>query len=108
MEPPKKYIMDKFQDLVQRNFESYCNRHGVEKSASHLVTYMIDQNLIALPYLQKLVILEEYEQLKKQYPYTKTILVDTLAHRFNISARTIWSILKNSQRPRQTPEYTSV
>lgn len=95
---PKKYIMDKFQEHVQKSFESYCSRHGVDQNASHLVTYMIDQNLIALPYLQKYVVLQEYEQLKEQYPYSKTILVDTLAHRFSISVRTVWSILKNSKR----------
>ena len=96
---PKKYILDKFHEHVQVNFESYCNRHGVEQDHSHLVTYMIDQNLIALPYVQKFVILQEYAKLSKEVPlYTKTLLVETLAHKFNISVRTVWSILKNAKR----------
>lgn len=92
---PRKIIFDKFLQHLEKSFTEYCGRHKQEQTQSNFITYIIDQNLITLPYLQRFTVIREYEQLKEQQQCPKTLLVDTLAHRFSISERTIWGILKN-------------
>lgn len=91
----RKLIFDKFQEHLEKSFSEYCKRHRLEGTHHNFLTYIIDQNLITLPYLQRFTVIREYEQLKEEEQYPKTLLVDTLAHRFSISERTIWGILKN-------------
>ena len=91
---PRKFILDKFQEHLEKSFAAYCIRHNLEQTHYHFVTYIIDQNLITLPYLQRFTVLREYEHLKGQEESPKTLLVNTLAHRFSISERTVWEILK--------------
>lgn len=80
---------------LERSFTEYCGRHGQQETNANFVTYLIDHDLITLPYLQRFTVIREYEQLKEENEHPKTLLVDTLAHRFSISERTVWGILKH-------------
>ncbi len=94
---PRKYILDKFQEHLRIAYEAYCARHGLESSSEQLITFLIDQDLISPSHLQRYTVIQEYEKLKSEVQCPKTQAVDTLAHRFRISERTVWSILKNAQ-----------
>lgn len=93
-ESPRKYILDKFQEHLQTNFESFCELHKIEKNLGQIVTFLIDQDLIASTHLQRYTVLREFEKISAEYNYPKTQLVGTLANRFAISERTVWSALK--------------
>ena len=101
MEEPRKYILDKFQEHLQTNFESFCNQHDIEKTPSQLVTFLIDQNLIAPSHLQRYTVIREFEKIRSEYKYPKTQVVGTLASRFSISERTVWSALKHNNPPKK-------
>lgn len=97
MEPYRKQMMDKFQRHLQMNFRTYCERHGIQESGEELVTYLIDNDLISLPHLQKYTVIKEFEIIIQQNP-GKTQAVSRLADRFAISPRTIWGILKCTKK----------
>ncbi len=95
MEEPRKYILDKFQEHLHRSFQVYCERHGIDKTDEQLVTFLIDQDLVSAPQLQRYTVLKEFEKIYAEQGFSKTVMVDTLADRFGISERTVWSILKH-------------
>lgn len=97
MQETRKSILDRFQDHLHMCFESFCDRHNLEKTQNQFITYMIDQELISLPHLQRFTVLKEFEQIKTEQQYPKTLLVVKLAHRFQISERTVWGILRYSK-----------
>lgn len=97
MEGPRKYILDKFQEYLQTSFESFCDRHAIEKTPGQFVAFMIDQDLIAPSNLQRYTVIREFEKISAEYKYPKTQLVGTLASRFSISERTVWSALKHNK-----------
>ena len=101
MQEPRKYILDKFQQHLSRSFEVFCKRHGIEKTDDHFITFLIDQNLITTPQLRRFTVCKEFEKMCLEKEYPKSIMVDTLANRFSISERTVWTILKHvkSNRP---------
>jgi hypothetical protein len=96
MEANRKHILDRFQQHLSENYETWCERHGVLKSDDRLVTFLIDQDLIPATLIQRYAILREFDKLSKDPFFHKTHTVNTLAHRFNISERTVWNILKHS------------
>jgi len=53
MQEPRKYILDKFQQHLRDSFEVFCKRHGIEKTDDDLIAFLIDQNLISTPQLQR-------------------------------------------------------
>ena len=98
MEEPRKYILDRFQEHLYSSFESFCTRHGIEQTHSQFVTFLIDQDLISQSHLQRYTVLREFEKISTEQSYPKTLVVDTLANRFRISERTVWSILRYAKR----------
>jgi len=90
--------MDRFQEHLYRNFDTYCARHGVEKTEAGLLTFLIDQDLIPPTNVQRYAVLREFEKLHHEQEFRKTEAVDLLANRFNISTRTVWSIVKYSDQ----------
>ena len=94
MEAHRKYIMDRFQEHLQESFARYCERHEIEPSDDRLLSFLIDQDLIPPTQIQRYTVRKEFEQLYPEQASHKTQAVNTLAHRFSISERTVWSILK--------------
>lgn len=94
MEEPRKYILDRFQEHLHSGFEVFCTRHGIEKTHDQFITFLIDQDLITSSHLQRFTVLKEFEKICAEQAGPKTLVVDTLANRFRISERTVWSILR--------------
>jgi hypothetical protein len=92
----KKHLIDKFQEHLEAQYDEYCRRHNMVKNEHQLVGYLIDQMLITPTQLQKYTILREFEKINNESKCAKTRAVETLANRFSLSERTIWSILKNN------------
>lgn len=96
MEGTRKLVLDKFEEHLKEFYGCWCEKHGINESNGHMVTFLIDQDLIPATKIQRFTILREFDRLKKKNPfYQKTQTVNLLAHRFNISERTVWSILKH-------------
>lgn len=95
MQEPRKYILDKFQQHLHQSFEVFCKRHDIKKTEDHFIAFLIDQNLITTPQLRRFTVCKEFEKMCLEKEYTKSIMVDTLANRFSISERTVWTILKH-------------
>jgi len=100
MQESRKYILDKFQEHLHQSFEVFCERHDIKKSEDHFIAFLIDQNLIATPQLQRFTVCKEFEKMYAEKGYTKSIIVDMLANRFGISERTVWAILRRTKSNR--------
>ena len=100
MQEPRKYILDMFQQHLRDSFEVFCKRHDITKTEDHFITFLIDQNLITTPHLQRFTVCKEFEKMSIEHDYTKSIIVDTLANRFSISERTVWAMLKHTKSNR--------
>ncbi len=108
MEGARKHILERFQEHLSRSFEIYCKRHGLNQSEDRLITFLIDQDLIPGGHAQKYAVIKEYEQLLQEQAYQKTQMVSLLAHRFNISERTVWAILKPLSQPKKSKQANEI
>jgi hypothetical protein len=94
---PRKYILDRFQEHLRAAYEAYCARHGIEDTNEQFITFLIDQDLISISHLQRYTVIQEFEKLKAEVQCAKTQAVGTLANRFRLSERTVWSMLRNAE-----------
>ena len=90
----QKQILDIFQRDLMLSFRAYCKQHQYEVTTEGLITYLIDKQLIADSMIRRFVIAEEFEREFPKHAGHKTETVQTLASRFHLSERTIWSALR--------------
>ncbi len=101
MDENQKQVLDSFQDHLQNNFAIYCKKHQVKNSLENLVTYMIDRQFLSPTTIRRYTIIQEFDRLYPDHQFHKSRTVETLADRFQLSTRHIWSLIKYSQRPEQ-------
>ena len=90
----KKQILDLFCDATNQEFQAYCQRHGRDAQRfESFITYAIDFNFISDSTIQQHAIKKAYQELQDSN-LKKTERVNTLADRFNLTARSIWNILR--------------
>lgn len=93
----RKYILDRFQAHLLKKYQSYCDRHNISDEIEHLITFIIDQELISEKNIKHFTVLQEFDDIYPHEDYHKTRTVNALADRFNLSERTVWGILKNGR-----------
>lgn len=91
----RKQILDLFENQLFQSYEDYCQKHGLQPDYKGLITYIIDQELINPSTIQKYTVLKAFHDQCVDIRGQKTQTVEVLADRFNLSSRTIWSILKS-------------
>ncbi len=94
----RKQLLDQFQKHLETNYADYCDRQSNEQDISGLVTYLIDQELIPASTLKRYTILKEFQKVYSTQKHNKTQTVSLLAERFNLSERTVWSMLKYGEQ----------
>ncbi len=100
-----KLILDTFQKHLHQNFETYCQRHEQIINTENFIIYLIDRELFSAAIIRRYTIVQEFESLYAQHDFHKSKTVATLADRFQLSERHIWSLLKYSQQPEQRKKY---
>ena len=83
-----------FQDQLFNSYQDYCTKQGLAPNFSGLITYIIDQDLINPGIIQRYAVLKEFQARFEGDRGQKTQMVELLADRFNLSTRTVWSIVK--------------
>lgn len=94
---PKK-ILDTFQDQLTASYQNYCTRHGESPEIHNFILYALDQNLFSDTTVKRYCILKEFKKELPHYNNHKTRTVEAIAHRFHLSSRTVWSVVKNARR----------
>lgn len=88
-------MLDNFQSSLQHSFDNYCDQHRSPDNIGSFITYLIDHNLIEDSTIKRYTILKEFDTLYPQNGKHKTKTVQTLASKFNLSERSVWTILKD-------------
>lgn len=94
----RKKIVDTFSSTLLENFGNYCKEQNQDKKIYDFITYLLDQELILPKEVRYYAITQAFAKLKKETPLKKTEAVNYLASRFNISTRSIWSILHKQKK----------
>lgn len=90
----RKQILDTFSEKLRTNFEEYCQIQGIEGNRDHFITYLYDHKLIASSAIKQYTILATFDDLFQEKEGKKTETVELLAHRFNLTPRSIWNVLR--------------
>lgn len=90
----RKSLIDCFESHLQKEYQEYCNRHHIDASIPGMITFMVDRQLIPESNIRKFAILREFHPVFEKTDQHKTSAVEALADRFNLSERTVWSILR--------------
>ncbi|PHN02323.1 HTH domain-containing protein [Flavilitoribacter nigricans] len=93
----RKTLMDCFEAHLQQEYLAYCQRHQVQTSISGMITFIVDRELIPDSHIRRFAILKEFRPIFEKNDRHKTITVEALADRFNLSERTVWSILRKAE-----------
>ena len=93
----RKQLLDTFQRNLNQNYENYCSRHGIVPSNEGLIIFLIDNDLIPPKNVKGYVVSNEFEKLQEIKNEKKTRMVELLSDKFNLSERSIWTILKNKK-----------
>ena len=95
MQNIRKYMTDRFASALIEKFELYHARHMPNGDLLNtFITYLIDHRIIESTTVKRYTILEEYSNIINDSRH-KTDAVITLSERFNISERSVWSIIKD-------------
>lgn len=98
----RKHLLDRFQAHLLEDFGAFCALHGLEPSNAALATFLIDRELVPRSVIQAYAVQREAAGLMARSGeggMNKTQAVSLLAHRFGITERTVWNILKANKGP---------
>lgn len=90
-------LIDLFVSYLSDDFGSYCEQNGMEKSSITLLHFLMEIALVSKKDIQVYVLRKSMDELaRNEMAANKTHIVRLLAHRFKVSERTVWSLLKKA------------
>ena len=89
-----KYLLDRFQEYIYQEYLSYCIKHELAASDKGFLTFLIDKKIIPIKEIKQYTILQEFHEVYPKNEFHKTNTVLSLADKYHISERSVWSILK--------------
>lgn len=95
----RKQILDKFQKRLCENYRNYSLLYSETETENieDFITYMIDHELIDANTIRRYTVINEYERIQSEGE-KKSRSISIVAKRFNLSERTIYSLLRKSRR----------
>jgi AraC-like DNA-binding protein len=96
----RKTLMDSFESHLEQEYQAYCSRHNLQLSVSGMITFIVDRKLIPDSHIRRFAILKEFQSIFEENDRHKTLTVEALADRFNLSERTVWTILRHTENGR--------
>jgi len=91
-------MVDQFSTRLQEEFISFCKKNRLHNEPKTLLLYLIDNEIISQTHIRKYTILSEFEELCQMKMTNKSRIIKSLATKFNISDRAIWSMVRNHPR----------
>jgi len=94
MQKFRKQIMDIFSKRLAETYTEHCGRHHLIENNNTFLDYLIDNEFLNERKIRHFVILSEFNSLYEKNGFHKTNTVRQVADRFNLTDRTIWSVIK--------------
>ncbi len=91
-------LVDQFSTRLQKEFISFCEQNRLDSEPKTLLLYLIDNEIISRTDVRKYTILHEFEELCQMKTINKSSIIRSLAAKFNISDRAIWSMIRNAPK----------
>lgn len=92
----RKQLVEEFCDHIKIDFDVYCEEFRRKNNRDHFITFLIDQELIPSKKIKDYTILRIFD-IEHPGSKSKTQVVRELARRFNLSTRSLWSILRKKR-----------
>lgn len=92
----RKQLVEEFCNAIKIDFNTYCEQFERENSRDHFITYLIDHELIPSKRIKDYTIIRIFDSTQLG-DKSKTQVVRELAQRFNLSTRSLWSILRKKR-----------
>ena len=93
MQQFQQLFLEKFSNKIHQNFNDFCSKENLEINTKTFLLYLVDKGLLHKTDIRNFLILEEFEELYPTNNFHKTQTIKLLADRFDISDRTIWTML---------------
>ena len=97
MDGVSKQMLDQFQELTIQEFIDVCMDQHQEVNVHNLLTFLIDEQMIAASNIRRYTIVKEYHRLRQKNVGSKTSIVNKLAERYHLSERAVWSMLQKER-----------
>lgn len=91
-------LVEEFSSKLEHNYSDYCEIASVEKNLKTFLRYLIDNNLLNQSDIRKYTIVEEFQELLSTQQINKTNAIQILSKKFNISDRSIWSMVRRGRK----------
>lgn len=85
----KKYLLQAFNENKETTL--------LDENIEHFLDYLLEHQLIDDITVRRYTIIKEFEKEYPKHNGHKTQTVYTIANKFNVSDRTVWTVLKDHQ-----------
>ena len=93
----RKQLIEEFCSAIKGDFNAYCEQFERENNRDHFITFLIDYELISSKKIKDYTIIKTFDATNSA-DKSKTQVVRELAQRFNLSTRSLWSILQKKRK----------
>ncbi|MFK7937606.1 MAG: hypothetical protein AB8G22_29080 [Saprospiraceae bacterium] len=94
----QKRLTDDFCHKLLESYHKYCEDQQQREEVADLITFLLDRELITPISVRKYTVIRSYEQLRQETNWKKSAVVEHLARRFNLSERSVWNILRQTNK----------
>ncbi|MEO1261055.1 MAG: hypothetical protein AAFZ15_19800 [Bacteroidota bacterium] len=98
MEANQMFLFRQFEKKIQQSWDQYCKAHSVENRTEEFIAWLIDQQLISDTSIRRYTIISDYNNLYPDGKTKKTEVVRSLSLKYNLSERSIWTIIRKIVR----------
>ena len=86
----KTYLLTAFETTISAEYEP--------TQLTSFIDYLLDHHLIEEVNIRRYTILKEFDLQYPQHQYHKTQTVYSIANKYGLSERTVWTVLKDHVR----------
>lgn len=91
-------LVEQFSSRLEHSYLEYCESTTINKDFKTFLLYLIDNNLLNTSDIRKYTITKEFEELLTTQKINKTGAIRILAKKFNISDRSIWTMIRKEPK----------
>ena len=93
METNRIQLVKQFEFRLKESWDEYKIKHDIEEKEDSFITWLIDEEIINPKMVRHFTIRKDFKSYYNQAG-SKTEIVKMLASKYGLSARSIWTIIR--------------